>query len=512
MKIALFNILVLVGFMVMSTACEDNEDKVIPVAGFEKTAFPSIDENGTAALAVKVTLSVAASERIVIPVSYGGTAREGVNYETDVVNQLVFEPGRSSEVIFITPVADELSQEDHSVEITLGMGDGFELASDRNKAVVVIANNPDGKPKGTEVSFLSGNMVTNGYLAETLTIEVALSEPLSNEVEIPLLFTGDFSYDDIEVAGLTDGRLVMPANEVSRSFEVKIKSYEQIGSEKNLLVDFDAPTSDDYNISSQNNSVVINVIDPAFDFSRDFFNAVNEFRFFFKTNATSKDYDDKYAYRLKAYRLEDGAWKTSSAPYVFQSQVSANSMRTVDHIFYKPVGWSTAVVLDEQARWEDQGAGLLRFYDFFPSDYLVGYNNSGPFEVQEWLRFCITDKESTRIKVTTKPQTLRMYKAKAGLNWKEQFSKVVDGKTQRYYFWYEDSRLTGGVLSNSPNVEPVDVVLHSMDGTYDPLSREIIVDAVISCSDPNFLVPAAAIVSVDEQNRYTVKYKITPFK
>lgn len=144
--------------------------------------YPSVDfstdaysgEEGAGPITVTVELGSASDSTVTVNyASSDGTAEAGVHY-TAVNGTLTFNPSQTQQTFTVTPIDNDIDDDDKTVTLTLSNPDGATLGTDHNPATLTIV---DDDTAGVTLTETDGQtVVTEGGNTDTYTI-VLDSEP-----------------------------------------------------------------------------------------------------------------------------------------------------------------------------------------------------------------------------------------------------------------------------------------------------------------------------------------------
>jgi hypothetical protein len=510
MKKTVLSVLMMAIFSFAFIACEKDEDVDPPVIAFEN-GTAEIAENATSALQVKILADKSVGVDYVITYTVSGTAVEGVNYEALSPQSVTMTAGETETVIFVTPINETTIGDDETLILTLQPGEDYTVAAESNKIDITILDNKFPPSDAPEVSFTTESFLTNPYLEEELEITMGISQAVGTELLIGIALdnAGLLAGTDYEIEGLNENmQLVLPANETSASFTVKLKNSHEPGVDKTMQFSFSDPLVTDYAIHSSANSVDINITDPVVDMSA-WFNVDTEFNFFFASGTELAYRTDLPAYRLRRYywNSETNDWAILTGQHHFYfADNDHNQWKDVINIYHKQIGWP-GVNVDIQTRWEINGGidlfGLNRFFSNLAS-YMRTYISS---EDNGWIRFVTTDASAVEGMIVIPAQTIPVYKIKEGFDWN---AGLRDDNNNLYRPWYEDSNQTQGKLWESNNVNAVNVEVEGGQGTYNSATGNIEFDVVFTVSDPDFSINPNFYINKDGDT-YTIRIQYRPF-
>lgn len=487
---------------VLLVGCKKDDEAIPPTVAFEKDAL-QVYENQSGDIRVKVNLTTPAEKKLQIPIELTGTAVANTNYQIGDAQYVTVDEGALFGEVILVPKIAAADSKDFDVTITLKSGTGYIVDPLKNSFKLTIQDSQ--KSALTKVSFVNTNEVlTNPFLAETIEVKVALTEPSTKELLIPIVLTGGTEGTDFTTEGLVNGSVKIAANTIESTFKVIIKKAD-ITAEKTIELSFAGDTQS-YIINNDKKLAKIVLINPEVDLASTLFcTADNTFKNFNLSNGTSTQFDTKTAYRIKTQSWDNtlNAYKANGEHWVNPDK--RNSWKPEVHTWFKKAGWSSSITV-ELERWEILTKNLLNLGEYFPSNYIVRYGNSATgFISDSFIKFIPTQRDGKKGVAILPKQNITLYKSKAGYDWFG--TTTVNGKTVTN--WFTDSKQTQGAISQSTNVEPVLVSVESVNGTYDLTTATITMDIVFQCSDSNF-TPAANFVYKNENGKYTIRYQFTP--
>lgn len=513
MKKALLKLLLVLLFVPAFVACEDDDD-VIPKISFENLTY-EVNETATSGLQVKIKLSEPAPKALSVKYQLAGTAVEGEHYEAIDSKVLAIAAGESEATVFINPKNVTSIDGDKTIEITLILGEGFELSADKSKVTVTLKDNANPPSDAPEVSFTTTNITTNAYLEETLDITIGLSKAFTKSVVVPLTIAGNATIDtDYELTGLDNNSITFDANETSKSFTVKVKYTGEIGIEDKIEIGFANPVVTDYAVKATSNSVDVSIVDPQVDMSA-WFNDACKFSYLqtgvYPDGGSIEYRTDVTTYWSKRYywNTTDNEWKSlSSAHYVMPNPDDSNQWKEYINNVEKRMSTNKLIDVLGQERYERHGGDFFGITKFISN--LATYSKSVIASEKGWFRFVTTDANAVSGKVIVPAQTIKLYKIKEGVEWKKKWYDDVQ-TSESIYFWYGDSRETKGDISKSQNVTAVDLVINRSEGTYNTETKEIIIDISFTCTDADLDADSKYIYSKDGDT-YTARIKHINYK
>jgi len=503
-------LLVVTASAMLFTSCEKDDDPVIPKASFEKETY-SVEETSTTVLEVPVTLDEAAPQDMVIAFSVAGTATEGVNYVGFESKQIEVAAGSNTGLLLLSVMKEAAIDGDKTLEITLEPGTGYQLGQGGTTTTITILDNSQAAADAPTVQFTSSaSTVTNAYLQETLTVNLGISKALAEDVLIPVSFSGSaVAGTNFTTNGLTDNNeVLLSAGEMTASFEVAVLYTGEINIDKSFDISLATPVTTEYALASEATSVNYNIIDPEVEniwfLERSSFTdqSGNE-QIVVATNAEGEcAYNEegrplpsvinKGVFQPDVERLQENSdgvmeYRNTSIHYLSVHPTEPNMWTAGEPFIYHRV--------DDQydetpfyPYYYAYSSGTFDFGDLFTDDYLVGYR-SEHVAVDKFMRFAATNAEGTAGMVVIPEQTITVYRAVDGYEWK---GKTDAGTSDAGYVWGEqynykiNSHESLGVIANSDYATPVEVTV-SGEGTFDAATKLITYTVTFSSEDSNLL-------------------------
>ncbi|PXY02778.1 hypothetical protein DF185_01410 [Marinifilum breve] len=502
---------------ILVASCSSDDDPVIPKLSIT-AEVAEISETATSALIVKVNADAPTEVAYSVGVKLTGSAVEGVNFQ-EIARTVTIGANKTSANIFVTPINVTAIEANKNLIIELQPGTAYDLdtPSDVNITIVDNANPPSDAP---EVSFSTSNIITNPYMEEVKTITVGLSKTFATDLVIPLTIDGDLVEDtDFEIAGLINNEITIPAGTYGADFTVTMKYTGNVGMDKTATFGFAIPSVTDYAVKATENSVSLNAVDPQVDFSA-WFNTTNKYNYYFAGGSANPDPRNSNieGYRVRSYYFnttDNDYASMSSSNYFAKNENDENQWKEVINTYKKEIGYSR-VNIAEQERYEIQNGGdLFALRKFFPR--LAKYGQQLITTEKGWVRFVTVDADATQGTAIIPEQTITLYNLQDGLemtSWTESIEKDVEGVTEKYSFWYEDSRNTQGDLSQSAYVTPAEVQIHKSVGTYNLTTGEVFVDLKFTCTDPSFTKDDTneKYILKQEGDTYTIQLRFNYYK
>ncbi|MEH0154089.1 Calx-beta domain-containing protein [Limibacter armeniacum] len=496
------SLLLTAGLLTFQTGCKDDDEVATPPSvSFEQSEL-SISETATSAAELVLTLDKASQSAIEVAFKLSGTAEEGVNFQSIEEKTVTFNAGEQTATVFLNPINVASIDGDKQVIIELVSGDNYQVSDDEGKTTVNILDNATTLENATAVAIATSNTVTNPYLQEAVEVTVGLAEALTEDVTLTFDFAESSATigEDIEIDGLTNGtELVIPAGEVSASFQITPLFKGSAGTDKNVLAKITDISRTDVAVTEGKATFELHLFDPEVALSTwlleraDYADQTGNGAVVVATNENGeRAYDEEgnalpsvvvdgiYQPYTQRINPETGSWTAASpAPYIHQDETDANLLKGDWTMTYKTVPKPGSTSYPYYYTYISNAFDIR---DIFPSNYLVGYNSSG-VKLEKFIRFAATDPDNTAAgKVIIPTQTVTVYRAKDGYEWK---GKTYVAETENEEYNYKiDSNETLGDISLSNNVTAIEVTI-SGEGTYDINAKLIEVTLNFASEDPN---------------------------
>jgi hypothetical protein len=187
-------------------------------------------------LEVKVLISAASSENVVVPFIIGGTATKDLDY-TISDTQVVIPAGGASASVYVKFYDDAIDEFDETIEITMG-APTYALIGSPSKQTITI---PDNDPEPQLYFTSSGQSVDED--AGVVTITAQLNVISGKDVTVPFLIFGSA----VEGAGndytISPSPLVILAGNSSIDIIVAVIDDDTIELDEDVSVTLDTPTN-----------------------------------------------------------------------------------------------------------------------------------------------------------------------------------------------------------------------------------------------------------------------------
>ncbi len=493
---------------ILMTSCKKEEEILIPKIGFASATY-AISETSTSALAVKITSDIAAPAPMTITFSVAGTAVAGENYVALTTSVSVAQ-GATEATIFINPMNVPTIEDNKTIILSLIAANSYDVTAAGISTTITIEDNSVAANDAPVIQFTSDNAVKNAYLQDTVDVTIGLDVAFDQAMLIPITIAGDaVSGTDYEILDLnSNNEIEIASGELSAKFRVVTKYNNVADLDVDVEFAFATPTTTEYVVSSSDNQIAINIIDPTADMSA-WFNEANQFNYLFAggTSLSYRTFDEMPAYDIKRYYWDltdnGGDYNLLTADHHFYvSATKHNTWEEVINIYEKQVGWPSVDIVEQQ-RYEITGGDFLGMAKFFPNE--ATYLKTLMKSVEGWLRFVVADPATPGEGIVIIPeQTIKLYKKGVLSNWTD---KIYNADNSEYYYgWYADATSVLGDMSASTIVTPVDIVIHGAEGTFSNSSKEIIFDISFTCADVDFDIDPKYHMEKDGDT-YTMRIK-----
>jgi len=240
-------------------ACDSNDMSMETTIAFDQATYEVSEASQS--VEVEVVLSEAAPEDVTVPITFGGSAIAGVDYEDPSAEEVTIEQGATTATYTLTPIDNaSLDDQDRTVELQIDTEDldGFT----GGPITVTTITITDDEMVGTfTVSFQEASFETNEYNQDTLDVLVEVNQAAPSSLELDFQTGGSATTDDYEL--LTD-RVQIPAGETVDTVRVAIKDTESYGDTKTLTLTLQAPANQAVSIGGTTETE-ITIVNPIAD-------------------------------------------------------------------------------------------------------------------------------------------------------------------------------------------------------------------------------------------------------
>lgn len=207
-----------------------DDDAANPLVEFAAAASSADETAGTVSILLQA--SDYAAQPIVVDLTLGGTATDGVDYVLQ--SSQVTIPVGSLSVAALVDLIDDVDDEGPET-IELGIGSiGGATAGSVATHVLTVAD--DDGPPAVEFAVATSSADES---AGSVTVDVVLSEAVAGDVTVPLTFGGTASLGGVD-ADVTPDPLVIPAGSTTGQFVVTIQADDLHEGEETIQLDLGA--------------------------------------------------------------------------------------------------------------------------------------------------------------------------------------------------------------------------------------------------------------------------------
>jgi hypothetical protein len=453
---------------------------------------------GEGGLDVDIHLSRPATQALNIGLIVDSSLEKGLQYQIASAT-VPIAAGQQDAKVHIDLVDDEIWVESAWIELILKPGERYTLDPAKSVArvdITKVINMPIFRliPPAEEV-------VTNPYLAETLSFQLEGDRDTDRNLEVELSF-GDLVYGtDYRIAGSDGPVFTYPAGARSHVFEVEILKKDESGYDREAVLAV-IPQRGKYSVDPDHGSVPVRLSDPVVDFKP-----------LWRTAAAN---DGKGYQMRQAFLGADGTWIGNTNADMWVSSEGSNYLRTFRNMYDHP---------SFSCRANASVSQMFRLSDLFPNYVypnamaILDYgNDQGHREfspADSLMRFVLDPGETKKGSIhLSSPRTfvalIGSYAA-----WQDKGS----GENA----WVKDSRATKGDIfaSTHPAITGrISVTLERLEGRFDftDLTQPILVtawlrsdsDMFMKADEANGKTPATTYAVSQEDGLWKVDYKIWP--
>jgi hypothetical protein len=194
---------------------------LVPVASVPTVSFLAVgglvrNDEGAGVIRAALQLDRASESTLKVPVSVisGSTATTGSDYTLDE-NFAYFAPGETSATVQLSVMDDLVDEDDESIKLALGVGQGFSVSSTSSALTVTLIDN-DAAPT---VGFSAVSQEVSESVG-TVSVAASLSAASSRTVNVPYAVSGTAVY--LLDHDLSGGTLSFPPGATSASVSFKV--------------------------------------------------------------------------------------------------------------------------------------------------------------------------------------------------------------------------------------------------------------------------------------------------
>jgi len=241
-------------------ACDSNDMAMQTAVEFSQDTY-QVSEAGQS-LEVDVVLDSPASEEVTIPITVGGSAIAGVDYEEPASDDVTIASGSTSGTFTITPIDNaSIDDQDRTIELLIDADDvdGYTGGATAGATVTITDDEMVGS---FTVSFQDASYETNEYEQDTLDVIVEINQ--TAPVDLTLDFTTGGDATTPENYELLSDAIEIPAGETADTVQVAIKDTRSYGESKMLTLTLQTPDNDAVTIGGTTETE-ITIINPVAD-------------------------------------------------------------------------------------------------------------------------------------------------------------------------------------------------------------------------------------------------------
>lgn len=246
--------------LLLFAACDSNDMSMDATVNFGADTY-QVSESGDP-LDVEVVLGQAAPRELTIPLTLGGTAIAGEDYETSGDDEVVISEGSTTGTFTITPIDNAtIDDQARTIELLIDASEveGF-AGGETPRAEVTITDN---EMVGTyTASFEQASYETNEYEQDTLDVIVEINQTAPVNLTLAFATGGDAATpEDYE---LLSDEIEIPAGETADTVQVAIKDTESYGESKTLTLTLQTPDNEAVTIGGTTETE-ITIVNPVAD-------------------------------------------------------------------------------------------------------------------------------------------------------------------------------------------------------------------------------------------------------
>lgn len=489
---------ILLAVLLAVSACRQAQDTRYFAPAVEFGSGQYAVSAGEGGLDVDIHLSRPATQALNIGLIVDSSLEKGLQYQIASAT-VPIDAGQQDAKVHIDLVDDEIWVESAWIELILKPGERYTLDPAKSVArvdITKVINMPIFRliPPAEEV-------VTNPYLAETLSFQLEGDRDTDRNLEVELSF-GDLVYGtDYRIAGSDGPVFTYPAGARSHVFEVEILKKDESGYDREAVLTV-IPQRGKYSVDPDHGSVPVRLSDPVVDFKP-----------LWRTAAAN---DGKGYQMRQAFLGTDGTWIGNTNADMWVSSEGANYLRTFRNMYDHP---------SFSCRANASVSQMFRLSDLFPNyvypnaTAILDYgNDQGHREfspADSLMRFVLDPGETKKGSIYL--DSPRTFVALIGsyAAWQDKGS----GENA----WVKDSRATKGDIfaSTHPAITGrISVTLERLEGRFDftDLTQPILVtawlrsdsDMFMKADEANGKTPATTYAVSQEDGLWKVDYKIWP--
>jgi len=249
----------LLSIALLFAACDSNDMAMQTTVEFGQDTY-QVSEAGQS-LEVDVVLDSPASEEVTIPLTVGGSAIAGVDYEDPASDDVTIASGSSSGTFTITPIDNaSIDDQDRTIELLIDADDvdGYTGGATAGATVTITDDEMVGS---FTVSFREASYETNEYNQDTLDVLVEVNQPAPANLQLDFQTGGTAQSENYE---LLNSSIEILAGETLDTVQVAIKDTRSYDESETLTLTLQTPANDAVTIGGTTETE-ITIINPVAD-------------------------------------------------------------------------------------------------------------------------------------------------------------------------------------------------------------------------------------------------------
>lgn len=236
--------------------CDSNDMQADTMVDFEQATY-QVSESADG-VEIQVVASEAAPQDVTIPLTFGGTAIAGEDYEQPDAADVTIAEGSTTGTFTLTPIDNaSLDTQPRVVEIVVETEnvDGFTLGETPQTDVTITDDEMTGS---FTVSFAESEYTTNEYEQDTLDVIVDVSQAVPGPIQVAFETSGSATTDNYE---LLTNAINVATGEQRDTVRVAIKDTESYGETETLTLRLTPPANEAVSIGGTTETT-IEIINP----------------------------------------------------------------------------------------------------------------------------------------------------------------------------------------------------------------------------------------------------------
>ena len=489
---------ILLTALLLAAACRQAEDTRYFAPAVEFGSAQYTVSAGDGGLDIGIHLSRPASQAFTIGLNVDSSLEEGVQYRI-ASTSVSIAAGQQDAIVRVDLVDDEIWVENAWIELILKPGERYTLDPAKSVARVDISKVID-MPIFRLIAP-EKPVVTNPYLAETLSFQLEGDRNSDRDLEVELTLDGLVYGTDYRIKGSDGPGFIYPAGARSKVFQVEILKKDESGYDREAVLTV-LPQRGKYSVDPDHGTATLRLSDPVVDFKP-----------IWRTAATN---DGKGFQMRQAFLAADGSWSGNTTADMWVSSEGSNYLRTFRNMYEHP---------SFNCRANASVSQMFRLSDLFPNylypnaTAILDYGNDQghrEFSPADSLMRFVLDPGETR-KGSIHLDSPRTFVALIG-----SYAAWQD-KSSGENAWVKDSRANKGDIfaSTHPAITGrISVTLERLEGRFDltDLTQPILVTAWLRSDSDQFMkadeangkTPATTYAVSQEDGLWKVDYKIWP--